>query len=367
MKPFPQFKKLILSICLLLSAASFSFAQLSPSRFTPSYGEFFKQAWREKGPITAILATSDRLQRDTRIGLASSHYLRQDGRVHEDIFGLIPQKQPVKSFALESLSPSGEYRYISEDEDFIKYLIGNGYSSEAVCYLYGSNFAPSDSLDYYKAYSLYSAGALDRAAKEYSKILPESSYYEASLFFGSVCDTYLLDYDSASRRIQSYSGDQKELKAYELAGISLLKNDADSYQAYSKDFTYSSYLFSEGEKIFDEIYHSRFEEKRKSPLMAATLSALIPGLGKIYTGAYGEAISSFLLWGCSTALAIDNGLKNGAGDWRTIIFSSISSLLYLGNIYGSYISVGLYYDYLEDAQNSTILVNLHIPIRTVFK
>ncbi len=367
MKPFPQFKKLILSICLLLSAAPFSFAQLSPSRFAPSYGEFFKQAWKEKGPITAILATSDRLQRDTRIGLASSHYLRQDGRVHEDIFGPIPQKQPVKSFALESLSPSGEYRYMSEDEDFIKYLIGNGYSSEAVCYLYGSNFAPSDSLDYYKAYSLYSAGALDRAAKEYSKILPESSYYEASLFFGSVCDTYLLDYDSASQRIQSYSGDQKELKAYELAGISLLKNDADSYQAYSKDFTYSSYLFSEGEKIFDEIYHSRFEEKRKSPLMAATLSALIPGLGKIYTGAYGEAISSFLLWGCSTALAIDNGLKNGAGDWRTIIFSSISSLLYLGNIYGSYISVGLYYDYLEDAQNSTILVNLHIPIRTVFK
>ena len=367
MKPFPQFKKLILSICLLLSAASFSFAQLSPSRFTPSYGEFFKQAWREKGPITAILATSDRLQRDTRIGLASSHYLRQDGRVHEDIFGLIPQKQPVKSFALESLSPSGEYRYMSEDEDFIKYLIGNGYSSEAVCYLYGSNFAPSDSLDYYKAYALYSAGALDRAAKEYSKILPESSYYEASLFFGSVCDTYLLDYDSASRRIQSYSGDQKELKAYELAGISLLRNEPESYQAYSKDFTYSSYLFSEGEKIFDEIYHSRFEEKRKSPLMAATLSALIPGLGKIYTGAYGEAISSFLLWGCSTALAIDNGLKNGAGDWRTIIFSSISSLLYLGNIYGSYISVGLYYDYLEDAQNSTILVNLHIPIRTVFK
>lgn len=358
---------LSLSLALLLSSAWPSQAQISPSRFTPSYGEFFKQAWKEKGPITAVLATSDRLQRDNRIGLASSHYLRQDGKVHEDIYGLIPQAQPVRHFDLEGLIPSGDYRYMFEDEEFINYLIGNNYSSDAVYYLYGTNLAPSDSLDYYRGYALYTAGALDMAADEFSKVSKSSGFYEKSLFYGLVCDTYLQDYSSASNRMNSYEGSLQELKSYELAALSLLMDDAAGYKSYSQDFSYSNYVLSDGEKVFEDIYHSRFEEKRKSPYLAAGLSALLPGLGKIYAGAYGEGISSFLLWGCSTALAIDNGIKNGAGDWRTIVFSTVSSLLYLGNIYGSYISVGLYYDYLKDAQNSTIVFNIHLPIRTLFK
>lgn len=356
-------------IVLLCLTAVTAMAQdvLLPSRFAPNYGEFFREAVKEKGLVTASLATLDRRMRDTRIGLAYSPYMSSDGLIHETINGPVIRLQKQKTFPLSEITPIGELRTIGQDEAFIDYLLGNNLSDDAVYYLYGTNFHPCDTLSFYKGKSLYTAGALRDAAVNFAEVSPNSNYFEPAVFFGTVCNSYSGDYATAKALLNSYDGPQQELKHYELAALSLLENDASSYLEHSGHFKRESYAMAPGEEVFDKIYHERFEQKSKSPWLAAGLSTVVPGLGKIYSGAYSEGIAAFLLVGSFTGFAVENALRNGMDDWRSILFTTIASLLHLGNIYGSYISVSLYNSALENAQNQTIVFNIHLPVRSFFK
>ena len=132
------------------------------------------------------------------------------------------------------------------------------------------------------------------------------------------------------------------LKNYELAALSLLRDDKGGYERYSKAFSYNQYALGDGEKVFDRIYKERFVDKGKSAWLAAGLSAIVPGLGKMYVGCYGEGAASLLLGASFTGFAVESWVKNGGKDWRTILFTAAASLLHLSNIYGSYISVVIY-------------------------
>ncbi len=358
--------KYCITVCLTL-ALGIQTAN-SQSRFTPSHGAFFRQAFKSKGPVTAVLATTDRMVRDTRIGLATSHYIKEDGLVHEDFFGPVvePYKSTVFDFSGIDLNLNLG-KPVSSELGFIDYLLGNNLQTDAVYYLHGAGFAPSDTLDFYRAKALYTAGGLDLAAATFKKIPAQSSYYEPSVFLNTVCDVYLGDYGSAVSVLSGYDGTHSELKSYELAAISLLQNDANAYKSYAQDFTYSGYAMAEGEKTFDRIYHERFEAKTKSPWVAAGLSTIVPGLGKFYSGRYGEGAASFLLTGTFIGFSAESWIKNGGSDWRTILFTTVATLLHISNIYGSYISVELYNSYLENAQNETIVFHIHVPVRSIFR
>ena len=78
-----------------------------------------------------------------------------------------------------------------------------------------------------------------------------------------------------------------EIYAFEQAGHSLLMRDFGLYEKYRESFSYSSYVLSNKEKDLDSIYLSLKNYKRKSPFLSACLSALVPGLGKIYAGSLG--------------------------------------------------------------------------------
>lgn len=361
-------KILITGFALFFLAVS-AYAQIpSSSRFTPSHAEYFKQALKNKGSLSAILGTTDRMTRDTRIGLASNHYLREDGLIHEDFFGPLPYGLNFSSFDLSEFAQDSTHASFTNSEvEFVEYLLGNNLSRDAVYYLHASGFAPSDTLHYYKALSLYTAGDLNHAAESFKSVSRGSVYFEPSVFLNAACDAYAGHYDSAKSMLLSYNGAKGELKSYELAALSLLQDDHQAYQVYAKDFTYGNYTLSQGEKIMDKICSERFGSPRRSPWVAAGLSAVVPGLGKIYNGNYGEGAASFLLVGAFAGFAAESWIKNGGGDWRTILFTSIASLLHLSNIYGSYISVGLYNSYLKDAQNQTIVFYIHYPVRNLFR
>ncbi len=80
--------------------------------------------------------------------------------------------------------------------------------------------------------------------------------------------------------------------------------------------------------------------ENKSPALAAILSAVIPGLGKIYTGNYGDGITAFLLTGVLTFLSIDN--FHAQHDFRGWLFAGLAAYFYAGNIYGSAASAQLF-------------------------
>ncbi|MBO4465388.1 MAG: hypothetical protein J5748_01750 [Bacteroidales bacterium] len=252
---------------------------------------------------------------------------------------------------------------IGKDVEFIDYLIGNNLTKDALAWMDGNNYAPSDTLDFLKGLTLYTANKLDLATESFAKVPATSPYYERSLFFGAVSHAYLGNYGEGFKLIQNSR--DSELKQYELAAFSLLLDNKQSYEQAAKYFTYNDYSLNEGENIFGKIYDSRYNEKQKSPALAGLMSAVIPGAGKFYAGRKDEAFASFFTVGIFAGLTAECWIKKGPKDWRTIVFGTLGSLFYIGNIYGSYMSVSIYNDNLRNAQNSTIVFNLHVPIRNL--
>lgn len=80
-------------------------------------------------------------------------------------------------------------------------------------------------------------------------------------------------------------------------------------------------------------YHSR------KPLVAATLSLLIPGAGKFYIHRKGEAMAAILMNAMLGTVVWENYRKSGPQSALFIGSSAIFSVFYLGNIYGSYYAV----------------------------
>lgn len=78
----------------------------------------------------------------------------------------------------------------------------------------------------------------------------------------------------------------------------------------------------------------------KNPLLAATLSTILPGSGRIYADRWGDGIFSMLLISTFTYYSYkyyreENYLNSG-------LFGAVAMGFYCGNIYGSYISVKVY-------------------------
>ena len=74
---------------------------------------------------------------------------------------------------------------------------------------------------------------------------------------------------------------------------------------------------------------------RKSPWLAGALSAVIPGLGRVYIGRWPDGLMSFLLVGLTAGFAAQGFYEDGRDSVRGWVLGSIGALLSLGNVYGS--------------------------------
>jgi len=74
----------------------------------------------------------------------------------------------------------------------------------------------------------------------------------------------------------------------------------------------------------------------KKPILAAIYSSLIPGLGKLYCHKKKQAFASFAINTIFVAQAVESYLKLGPQSARFIVFTSIGSIFYLSNFFGSY-------------------------------
>lgn len=72
------------------------------------------------------------------------------------------------------------------------------------------------------------------------------------------------------------------------------------------------------------------------PIIAACISAVLPGAGKIYTGRYEEGISAFLLTGLLAYVTAEN-IKHDH-KLRAWVTGSFAAFFYSGSVYGSYVS-----------------------------
>ena len=96
--------------------------------------------------------------------------------------------------------------------------------------------------------------------------------------------------------------------------------------------------YREGKKIAE----GRFKISRRSPLIAGTLSTILPGLGKVYCNQNGDGIYSLIMVALAGYLAWDGFRDSGKNSAKGWTFGTIGGILYLGNIYGSSIAAKIY-------------------------
>ena len=258
-------------------------------------------------------------------------------------------------------------RWISGESDFVHYLIDNDLKKDARTLVFADGFHPSDTLDFLRAWTLYQLKELEQARDFMACVPRESAYYDQAFFYGNAISAHLGDYGSPAARLEEYSGPYAELAGLQLAGLALLRDDPAAFRSAAEAFRYSDFALEAPERELDKIYNARYGTPQKSPWIAAAASALVPGLGKIYAGQLGEGISSFLLTGALGAITAEHWIKDGPQDWKTIVPAVLTGILYIGNIYGSYVSVSIYNTRVNDARQTAVLYNIHIPLRAVFK
>lgn len=263
----------------------------------------------------------------------------------------------------------------SNDLGFINYLINSEQYDEAIFCLNKAesneflNIHSIDSINYLKGWTYYCQKKLDSSACSFSKVSIQSPYYFKSKFFEAYNYCFLGNYDksiSIFSNIPEKDSLIANLKYFELSGLSLLQKDYKNYTLYFGKIVNPNYALANEKETLDEVYNKTIHFRKKSMLAAGTMSAIIPGSGKFYTGKVGEGFSSFIAVTILGAITLENYRKAGPDNFKTILFGTLFAVFYLGNIYGSMISVKVYRDEFYKSYEKKILFNIHIPLRTIF-
>ncbi|HAQ37429.1 MAG TPA: hypothetical protein DCX89_06490 [Saprospirales bacterium] len=133
-------------------------------------------------------------------------------------------------------------------------------------------------------------------------------------------------------KLQSNLDDTQKNLAHLGLAISQNKwNDARSYYLNHQMAEESPYYTSLGNIIQE--YSSK---RKKSPLLAATLSTIIPGAGKAYTGRWADGAIALVFIGSNAWQSYRGFEKDGIKSVRGWVFGAIGFGFWVGNIYGSY-------------------------------
>ena len=306
------------------------------------------------GQAGGILGLPDRIMSSSRIGRVSS--------------ANIPELQVRDTSSVDF--PEGGTRWVSEDYPFFKYLSDNNLKQDALTLVSGA-YAPSDTLDFLRAKVLFSESRFSTASRLFGKVPPSSAFGPEALHYRVVSLASNGDFKGAARTLDQnpYSPGERgyELSALQGAGIALLRADKEEWDRRSTCFTYGDFAMAESERILKEISSSLLSPSRKSPGIAAALSAVVPGAGKVYAGRLGEGVAAFLTVGSLGAITAENWCRHGLSDWRTIVAGTLCATFYLGNIYGSYMSVSVENDERIAAGHTVVLYHIHLPLRYIFR
>lgn len=271
-------------------------------------------------------------------------------------------------FCTLSLSLLAQYS-TKQRFEFAHHLIKSNDFDEALIELnLLENKTDSDSLYYLKGWSLYSLKQLESSAYNLRKVKPESSFYHKSHFFAAYNYVHTQNYNEAKQVLNQIKLNQKlvQLKNFEISGIALLERDLDTYET-SRLKTQNILPALQTEVVnLNKLHASIKNRKPKKMWLAGLMSAVVPGSGKIYAGKTGEGIASMLMVTSMGLVTWENHRKLGIKNFKTILFGSIFTIFYVGNIYGSVFSVKISNEEFNHEMDQKILFNIHIPLRNIF-
>lgn len=196
----------------------------------------------------------------------------------------------------------------------------------------------SDTLQYKIGLSYFYMGRYFTAEKSFAKLFQSNSlsdeakleYYRAIFYLGDY-PIFRNQLEDKGRFPTNYTIGLDRLKAYSYF--------MDDSQLPAETEIISKFDNSDV-KWISEFYSWKKDPPFKSPTKAAIMSAIIPGLGKVYAGEIGDGITAFLFTGLFTYLAVDRFQKDQTTSaW---LFTALAAFFYGGNIYGSATAVQNY-------------------------
>lgn len=277
-------------------------------------------------------------------------------------------------FCFSALGQTSNDSLIRNELLFAQYLINKGNNNDAIYILEKIQTAAlsknsTDSLNYFLGWANYGRKELNNTIKYFDKITPDFKAFNKVVFFKAYANTFVENTLKASEILQQYTcADTNlcKLKTFEQAGIALLQRDINEFNNYAQNFKFDYYPTAVQEENLIGICGDIEKFKPKSLFVAGALSAIVPGLGKIYIGNIGEGVAAFFTVGALMAVATENLVKDGITDYKTILTGTVASIFYIGNIYGSVAALKVKREKFNDEVNNQILFELHIPLRTVF-
>jgi hypothetical protein len=86
---------------------------------------------------------------------------------------------------------------------------------------------------------------------------------------------------------------------------------------------------------FTNVVNQTNQVKKRSGFVAGTMSAIVPGSGKVYTGNWKDGVISLIMISATTFQAYRGYNRNGFESPKFWIFGGLTMGFYTGNIYGS--------------------------------
>lgn len=273
-----------------------------------------------------------------------------------------------------ALLPALSYAQTTDENNitFLNYLLESKQYEDAIFLskqlLHQQNFN-NYSPAYYAGFAHYNLRQLDSAAVYLGKVPASNPYFYKSRFFQGISLAYLKEYAQAKQvfsQLPTADSLQQELKIFEQAGLALLQKDYKEFNTLSQKFTYQYFPFSQQENNLLTYKQDLLQVKKRSPVVAGLLSAVIPGAGKLYAGQLGQGVAIFLQNTIFGLQAYEGYRKDGPRSARFIIYSSLFTVFYIGNVWGSVLSVQIKRQQMYDKINNQIVFDMHIPLRTIF-
>ena len=278
----------------------------------------------------------------------------------------------ITFFLIVDFVNAQEYHSFREQINFTKYLLKNHLTDDCITLLKNElsyeNYSTEqkDSINNFLGHAYYNINNFDSAAIYFGSVSPSIQSFSESIYLSAYSFSMLKNYIKGIeqlKKIDTSKVKEKEFRDLQLSGIYLLSRDTSGFSRVSKTFTFSYNDFNEQENKIIKLNNEIKNIKPKSGFLAGLLSAMIPGLGKVYAGKVGQGVSSFIPVTLMGLSAYETYKKAGIKSSRFIIMSSLFSIFYIGNIWGSALSVSVCRNEKNNEIDNQILFNLRIPLQ----
>lgn len=262
---------------------------------------------------------------------------------------------------------------INQNYVFINFLTQNEKNKEALFLLNQPNeLKNSDTLNFLKGYNYYLMKRPDTAAVVFSKVSASSNLFSKAKSFEILNLLYAKKESLALSKFDDFCADTALVYRSVLntmkAGNYLLLRKFEKFDSLCNTFRYDDFRLTNEQMRLKELSLRAKKDYKKSPIKAALLSSVVPGLGKFYAGKKGAAIASFATTTALGLMVVESYYRTkNIKSPQVITFGTLFTFFYVGNIFGSYFSVQQQIKSTNGKINNEILASIHVPIIRFFK